>query len=99
MADSHAGLPAPGPLSVKTGHCPPAAELIDYARGHIGPDDRQRIENHLRAGRCGYCSSWIDQVQAAAIQSPANPVGNPGGKWQRDAAFRELQQRLQALEE
>jgi hypothetical protein len=75
--------------------------LIDYARGHVGADDRQRIDRHLQNGRCGYCSSWIERTQALAEPSAANsaPPGNPGGKWQRDAAFRDLQQRLEALEE
>jgi hypothetical protein len=102
MADSRSGAPVPaGPLPVKTGECPPVAELIDYARGHLGAEDRQRLDTHLRKGRCGYCSSWIERVQALAGSSPANPSSstNPGGKWQRDAAFRDLQQRLQALEE
>jgi hypothetical protein len=100
MADSRSGPPVPGgPLPVKTGECPPVAELIDYARGHSGADDRQRIDGHLRNGRCGYCSSWIERVQALAGASPANRSASDPGKWQRDAAFRDLEQRLQALEE
>jgi len=77
------------------------AELIDYARGQIGADDRQRIDSHLRNGHCGYCSSWVERVQALAGSAPANtdPSSNSAGKWQRDAAFRDLQQRLQALQD
>jgi hypothetical protein len=99
MADLRSGSPA-GLPPVKTGECPAIAELIDYARGQISVDDRQRIDTHLRSGGCGYCQSWIERAKALASADPGPAAtANPGGKWQRDAAFRDLEGRLRSLGE
>jgi hypothetical protein len=96
MASFRSGPPAAGgPLPVKTGACASVAELIDYARGQASPDDRQRIEKHLQNGACGYCQRWIER--ARTVDGPA--AAAPAGKWQRDAAFRDLEERLRKLED
>jgi len=71
------------------------ADLLDYAQGNIGSDDRQRIDTHLTSTSCAYCRSWI--AKGAKDPTPA-PVAGPA-KWQRSAAFRELEKRLRFLDE
>jgi hypothetical protein len=89
MAGSRSGPP------VKTGACPCVADLLDYAQGTVGGDDRQRIEAHLQATGCAYCRSWIAKGNGDPVPAPA--IG--AAKWQRQAAFRELEQRLGLLEQ
>lgn len=86
MADSRPALPP-----VKTGACFRVAELIDYAQGSISPDERTRIEAHVKDTRCGYCRRWI----AAAGSESAAKMKTAAGKWTRAAAFQDLKQRLE----
>src|SRR5690348_6845053 len=96
------GLPA-----VKTGECPCVADLIDYAQGRIGPDERGRIESHLRSGNCRHCQGWIAKAGTPGEKAtdPSPPAAaalarSPGGDrsdW-RQQAFRDLEERLRQLE-
>jgi len=94
MLESRSGLPP-----VKTGTCPRVAELIDYAQGTIGLEDRQRVETHLQGTGCGYCRRWIARATPNSGEPAELPGAASGGKWQRDAALRELVERLQQLDE
>jgi hypothetical protein len=89
MAGSRSGPP------VKTEACPCVADLLDYAQGSADSADRQRIETHLNSTGCGYCRSWIARV---TNDPPPAPVAG-AAKWQRQAAFRELERRLRFLDE
>jgi predicted anti-sigma-YlaC factor YlaD len=70
--------------------------LIDYAQGVLSGTDRQRIEAHLQGNSCGHCRSWIEK--AAGLSASAPRPADASAKWDRQAAFRDLQQRLQSLE-
>jgi hypothetical protein len=91
MAASRSGPP------VKTGACPCVADLVDYARGNSNSDDRQRIESHLQSTSCGYCRSWI--AKATAHDAPSSDAPPLSAKWNRQAAFRDLERRLELLED
>ena len=102
MSSFRSGPPSPGSrLPVKTGACPAVAELIDYARGQAGPEDAKRIETHLRTAPCAYCHRWLDRAKGLAGPAAVDtaPAAIPVGKWQQAAAFRELEGRLQKVEE
>lgn len=114
MANSGFRLPrAGGPPAVKTGECPCVADLIDFAQGRIGPDDRRRIETHLTRNNCSHCQSWIAKAGgtsagesgasqsahlATADKSRSNSAAADRSSWQR-LAFRDLEGRLSQLEE
>lgn len=99
---------------VGTSACPSVADLINYALGHAGGQDRQRVEAHLHAASCKQCRSWIDQaarLQAdgrstakpkdvlTASLAPTDPPPLPENpQWQRQA-FDDLERRLNKLEE
>jgi hypothetical protein len=91
MAASRSGPP------VKTGVCPSVADLVDYALGNAPSDDRQRIDSHLQNTSCGYCRSWI--AKATAKDSPPPDALPISAKWSRQAAFRDLERRLELLED
>jgi hypothetical protein len=93
---------------VKADDCPCVADLIDFAEGRSGADDRRRIEAHLESTHCTYCQSWIDKAsgnpapatgpfRAAALRGKRAPVGDDAS-WQKQA-FLDLEQRLKQLEE
>lgn len=96
-APSQAG----GLLPVKTGACPCVAELIDYAQGSVGQEERQRIDTHLQSTSCGYCRGWIDKAapleEKKEKRSQADTVV-PASKWQQHA-LRDLESRLNGLED
>jgi hypothetical protein len=71
------------------------ADLLDYALGTIAPEERRRIDEHLRGTQCGYCRSWINK----AASDPPLAEAAAAAKWQREAAFRELERRLQEVED
>jgi hypothetical protein len=82
------------------------ADLIDYAEGRAGADDRRRIELHLQTTSCMHCRGWIARASASppsAVPSlPDNPdhawlvASNP--KW-LPQALADLEQRLQELDD
>jgi hypothetical protein len=81
------------------------ADLIDYAQGQVGLDERQRIETHLRDSNCSHCQSWIGKAgQLASLPPPTSSARKPSSstasnsKWQR-LAFRDLEERLRQLDE
>lgn len=88
MASSPSGPP------VKTAACPCVADLLDYALGSAGPDERQRVETHIQGTSCSYCRSWI-----ARAGEPAKGEAATAAKWQRRPAFDDLEHRLAELEE
>jgi hypothetical protein len=64
-----AGMPAVG-----TDTCPRVADLIHYALGQGGSEDRRRIEAHLQQSGCPWCRGWIDGAARHRDESlPANP--------------------------
>lgn len=72
MADARSLSPAvSGQTSVGTGTCPRVADLITYALGQCGSDDRQRVEAHLQETQCALCRGWLDK--AARFRTDAWP--------------------------
>jgi anti-sigma factor RsiW len=55
------------PPALGASGCPPVADLILYALGQAPPEDRQRVERHLRQGDCRHCRGWLEQ--AARLQA------------------------------
>ena len=108
MANSGFRIPQVGGLPrVKTGECPCVADLIDYAQGQIGNDERRRIETHLKKSKCSHCQSWIAKAILPAGQrgsltpSPDSPLpksSSSDSKWQH-LALRDLEERLRHLDE
>lgn len=43
-----------------TNECPRLAHLIDYALGKAHRDDQQRVEAHLKNGKCPHCRRWVE---------------------------------------
>ncbi len=60
--------------TVLAGECPAAADLIDFALGHVSREDWQRIDGHLHSGACPHCRSWIE----TATRFRGEPQPNPG---------------------
>jgi hypothetical protein len=100
---------------VVPGNCPAVADLIDFALGRAGADGRQRVQAHLQGTGCNHCRSWIDKATACLHAQDEAGKPSTGGKeparqpptktsrasisdWQC-AAFRDLEQRLQRLDE
>src|SRR5262245_26847207 len=61
-----------GQISVGTGPCPLVADLITYALGQCGNEERQRVEAHLKETDCSQCRGWLDK--AARYRSDAWPA-------------------------
>jgi len=91
---------------VKAGECPCVADLIEFAQGLAGDEERQRIEQHISTTSCSHCRRWIDKA-LANLGKPAPTSGSTpaverravdGTKWRRQA-FLDLEQRLRHLED
>jgi anti-sigma factor ChrR (cupin superfamily) len=87
-------------LQVKTGECPSVAELLDYADGRAGADARQRVAAHLAQASCGHCREWVERARSLpADEGKARVEAAPATKWERQAAFRDLEEQLGRLED
>lgn len=116
MADARSVSPAiSGQTSVGTDCCPRVADLITYALGQCGSDDRQRVEAHLKEADCGLCRGWLEKAarfrtdawpDLAALtpdplprSSPADQTPIPTSSKWQRQAFQDLEERLRLLEE
>src|ERR1700687_5082013 len=96
--------------ALKPADCPPVADLIEYADGHLNDADRQRVENHLQATGCSHCRRWVAKVIAAGpppsfAPSPTSDTqanraraSTDPQQWQQQA-FIDLEKRLRDLDD
>lgn len=63
MAD-HRPLPpsVAAPAPAVSAACPLVAELISYGLGEASPEERRRVEDHLRSDNCDACRRWTDRA-------------------------------------
>src|SRR3974390_3553402 len=55
MSERQFASSAAAKLQTKTSTCPCVADLIDYALGKSGGDERRRIDDHLNQESCSVC--------------------------------------------
>jgi hypothetical protein len=98
--------PAGASPALKTAPCPAVADLLDFAQGRAGPDDRQRIEVHLQSTSCPHCRRWLanssslpaDPFDPPPLRSAALPPTADSSPWQQQV-FQDLEKRLQQLDD
>jgi hypothetical protein len=63
MADRRTmSSPAAQTMTGTTQTCPRVADLIDYALGQLGGEERRQIEEHLNHEDCSACRGWVEKA-------------------------------------